>query len=158
MSPSDSNLLYLTSEVNGLWYTENLRAPSPTFDLATSYPFRHPQRVFYNPHDTSEIWVTSFGAGLRVGSTSTGMGGGGVRPGLSRVSARLTRRGAEVEFGSVRPGTGLAVFDAMGRIVHLASARSGIGLRWSTGSARSGVYQCRLSGTGTTTTRVVIVE
>jgi hypothetical protein len=158
VSPGDSNLLYLTTEVTGLWYTENLHAPSPSFDLAQSYPFRHPQRVFYNPYDTSEIWVSSFGAGLRVGSTHTGIGGGGEKPGWDRVRARVFRRGAEVAFGGVRAGTRLVVFDAMGRAVYSAVAGQGTGLKWPTGFVPAGVYQCRLSGTRTATTRIVIVE
>ena len=30
--------------------------------------FRQPERVYYNPFDPTEVWVTSFGNGLRVGS------------------------------------------------------------------------------------------
>ncbi|MFO0953440.1 MAG: Calx-beta domain-containing protein [Isosphaeraceae bacterium] len=36
-----------------------------------SYPFRQPERVFYNPYNPAEIWVTSFGGGVMVGTTST---------------------------------------------------------------------------------------
>jgi len=139
VSPSDSNLLYLTTEVNGLWYTGNLRAPSPTFDLASSYPFRHPQRVFYNPYDTSEIWVTSFGAGIRVGSTSTGVADGErVRP--RRLGVHVYRQGQEAVFERLVPGGRVLVRDITGRLV----AKSGSVLtspwRWNVAATPSGVY------------------
>jgi Putative binding domain, N-terminal/Viral BACON domain len=58
----------LTTETEGLWYTSNLSAATPTFSAVTSYPFRQPERVFFNPYNPNEIWVTSFGNGLRVGN------------------------------------------------------------------------------------------
>jgi hypothetical protein len=36
-----------------------------------NYPFRHPDRVLFNPFNSNEIWVTNFGGGLRVGSTTS---------------------------------------------------------------------------------------
>ena len=71
VSPTNPQEAYLTTEIDGLWITENLGAASPTFAQVASYPFRQPERVFFNPFNTSEIWVTSFGNSLRVGSTVT---------------------------------------------------------------------------------------
>jgi len=69
-SPLDSNAMYLTTEVNGLYYTSNLRSPLPTFTSVASYPFRQPERVFYNPYRAGEVWVVSFGNGMYEGSTA----------------------------------------------------------------------------------------
>ena len=69
ISPISSNEMYLTTETEGLWYSSNINTPAPTFTAVTSYPFRQPERVFFNPHNPTEIWVTSFGNGLRVGNT-----------------------------------------------------------------------------------------
>ncbi|HET8674581.1 MAG TPA: hypothetical protein VFO63_02245, partial [Blastocatellia bacterium] len=69
ISPTNPDEMYLTTETEGLWYSSNLNSASPTFDSVASYPFRQPERVFYNPHNPSEVWVTSFGHGLRVGSS-----------------------------------------------------------------------------------------
>jgi len=66
-SPLDSNTLFLTTETEGLWYTTNARAAAPLFLPVTNYPFRQPERVFFNPHRPREVWVTSFGHGLRTG-------------------------------------------------------------------------------------------
>jgi len=68
INPSSSSEMYLTTETNGLWRTNTLTSPAPVFSLVTSYPFRQPQRVFYNPYDLSQIWVSSFGAGMMLGT------------------------------------------------------------------------------------------
>jgi hypothetical protein len=68
-SPSNSNEMYLTTETEGLWYSGNVNVPAPVFTAVTSYPFRQPERVFFNPYNPNELWVTSFGNGLRVGNT-----------------------------------------------------------------------------------------
>lgn len=70
ISPTNPNEAYLTTEVEGLWYTENLQSSNPTFTQVEGYPFMQPMRVEYNPYDPNEVWVTSFGGGLRVGYAS----------------------------------------------------------------------------------------
>jgi photosystem II stability/assembly factor-like uncharacterized protein len=70
ISPLDSNVLYLTTETDGLIYCDNLRAASPAFTPVESYPFMHPLRVAFNPYRAEEVWVTSFGNGIKVGSAA----------------------------------------------------------------------------------------
>jgi hypothetical protein len=38
-----------------------------------SYPFFQPLRVIYNPYNASELFVTSFGNGLHVGTNVGGL-------------------------------------------------------------------------------------
>jgi photosystem II stability/assembly factor-like uncharacterized protein len=66
--PQNPNLMYFSTETNGLWYSTNANDASPTFNQVTSYPFRQPMRVFFNPYKPQEVWVTSFGNGLKVGT------------------------------------------------------------------------------------------
>lgn len=66
-NPNNPRECYLTTEYDGLWYTADIRAAKPVFVPVTSYPFHHPMRVFFNPADPAEMWVTSFGNGLYVG-------------------------------------------------------------------------------------------
>lgn len=66
-SPLDSNVLFMTTETDGLWYSTNARASAPTFSAATNYPFRQPERVCFDPFRPRDMWVTSFGHGLRLG-------------------------------------------------------------------------------------------
>lgn len=71
INPTNTEEGYLTTEVDGLWVTSNLHGATPTFTAVGSYPFRHPERVFFNPFNLSEVWITSFGNGLRVGVANT---------------------------------------------------------------------------------------
>ncbi|MCG2659356.1 MAG: FG-GAP-like repeat-containing protein [Kiritimatiellae bacterium] len=66
LDPRNADAMYVTTEYEGLWYTSDLTSSTPTFTLVSSYPFQHPLRVFHNPYELEEIWVTSFGNGLRV--------------------------------------------------------------------------------------------
>jgi len=66
VDPKNHDVMYMTTEDLGLWRTENATDANPTFTLVEDYPFRHPIRVFFNPNVDGEIWVTSFGGGLRV--------------------------------------------------------------------------------------------
>lgn len=66
INPNNRDHMYLTTETDGLWFSTNGSAPLPTYQRDTNYPFRQPERVFFNPHKPTEIWVCSFGNGLRV--------------------------------------------------------------------------------------------
>lgn len=70
ISPVNSNEMYMTTEVNGLWYSNNINSPTPVFSQVSSYKFRQPERIFYNPYNTNEVWVTSFGNGIKKGFTN----------------------------------------------------------------------------------------
>jgi len=70
-NPVRLNEAYLTTETSGLWFTTNVAAATPTFNLVTNYPFRQPERVYFNPYDANEVWITSFGDGLMVGRSGT---------------------------------------------------------------------------------------
>lgn len=66
--PGRPNELYLTTEMEGLWYSSTINDATPSFQRVESFPFRQPERVFFNPYNTEEIWVTSFGGGIFVGT------------------------------------------------------------------------------------------
>ncbi|HVT06815.1 MAG TPA: hypothetical protein VHO67_05140 [Polyangia bacterium] len=69
VDPRHPEVAYYSTETRGLWFTANLHDPQPTFTLVDGYPFRQPLRIFFNPYDDDEVWVTSFGNGMRVGRT-----------------------------------------------------------------------------------------
>ncbi|MBF0538452.1 MAG: VCBS repeat-containing protein [Nitrospirae bacterium] len=71
VNPSNPDEVYVATTTTGLWYSSNATSASPTFTQVTSYPFRNPNRIFYNPYNQHEIWVSSNGNGLRVGQAST---------------------------------------------------------------------------------------
>jgi hypothetical protein len=68
-NPLNSNELYATTEDEGLLFSSNINAPTPVLAQVANYPFDQPERVYFNPYNPAEIWVTSFGNGLRVGNT-----------------------------------------------------------------------------------------
>lgn len=72
-NPSVNNEAYLTTETQGLWRSTDIRSEFPAWSLVNDYPFRQPERVFFNPYNPDEIWVTSFGSGLRVGLQSSAL-------------------------------------------------------------------------------------
>ncbi|MEO8664001.1 MAG: hypothetical protein ABI462_00780 [Ignavibacteria bacterium] len=70
ISPVNPNEMYMTTEVDGLWYSSNINSGTPAFTQVQSYKFRQPERIFYNPFNTNEVWITSFGNGIKVGYTN----------------------------------------------------------------------------------------
>ena len=50
-----------------------MNAATPTWSLVDSYNFRQPERVFFNPFNTNEVWVASFGNSLKKGIMDPGM-------------------------------------------------------------------------------------
>lgn len=68
--PDYSNILYLTTEDDGLWVSQNIQDLNPQFSRVTAYNFQHPMRVFFEPENANQLWVTSFGNGLRLGDIS----------------------------------------------------------------------------------------
>jgi photosystem II stability/assembly factor-like uncharacterized protein len=68
--PGNPGEMYVTTEAEGLWHTTNLNGAAPFFAQVDSYPFRQPERVFFNPFDANQVWVTSFGNGIRIGDSS----------------------------------------------------------------------------------------
>jgi hypothetical protein len=71
--PTNASEIYLTTETQGLWRSTNINSVTPTFSLVNSYDFRQPERVFFNPYNLAEMWVSSFGNGMKVGSFTTGV-------------------------------------------------------------------------------------
>ncbi len=70
INPANNNEMVVTTYNEGLWSTQNLNSTNAEFLQISSYPFFHPLRVFFDPYDQGKIWVTSFGNGLRKGSTA----------------------------------------------------------------------------------------
>lgn len=97
-SPLDTNTLLVTTETEGLWISTNARSASPVFAADANYPFRQPERIFFNPHRPREVWVTSFGHGLRRGWVAP------ESPQVSRAVPAPSAPGLELHWSS-EPGT-----------------------------------------------------
>jgi photosystem II stability/assembly factor-like uncharacterized protein len=71
INPLNTNEMYFTTETEGLWFSANRNNANPVFTQVNSYAFRQPERVFFNPNNQTEIWVSSFGNGMKVGGNCT---------------------------------------------------------------------------------------
>ncbi|RMG78773.1 MAG: hypothetical protein D6714_17470 [Bacteroidetes bacterium] len=62
--------LFVCTETEGLWFSENPFDPAPQFRLIESFPFGHPTRVFPDQlsPDALSVYVTSFGTGTWRGN------------------------------------------------------------------------------------------
>lgn len=67
LHPTHPDEMYVTTETEGLWYTDSADEDQPVFEQIQNYPFRQPERVFFNPYDADEVFITSFGNGIRRG-------------------------------------------------------------------------------------------
>ncbi len=67
--PQNPAIVYATTESDGLWYSENATEANPTFTQLMNYDFQHPMRVFFHPQNANQVWVTSFGNGMKTGTT-----------------------------------------------------------------------------------------
>jgi hypothetical protein len=70
-NPQNLSQAFLTTETQGLWVSNDMNLTTPSWTLVDSYPFRQPERVFFNPYDLNKIWVSSFGNGMKVGDMTT---------------------------------------------------------------------------------------
>lgn len=70
-NPSDPDQLFMTTETQGLWMSTDIHAANPKFSAVNTYPFQQPERVFFNPYNTKEMWVSSFGNGMKMGTLTT---------------------------------------------------------------------------------------
>lgn len=66
--PTTAGRAFFSTEAEGLWLATGLDGSSPTSARVPGYPFRHPTRMFWHPEHPGELWVTSFGGGLFVGT------------------------------------------------------------------------------------------
>ncbi|MEO8086076.1 MAG: T9SS type A sorting domain-containing protein [Bacteroidota bacterium] len=73
-NPNNADQVFVATETDGLLTSTDINSAAPTFQTVLSYPFRQPQRIFFNPYASSEMWVSSFGNGMKVGDmTPTGI-------------------------------------------------------------------------------------
>lgn len=69
-NPVNADQLFVATETDGLLMSTDINSVTPTFQPVLSYPFRQPHRIFFNPYDTTKMWVSSFGNGMKVGDMS----------------------------------------------------------------------------------------
>ena len=143
-NPQKLSQAYLTTETQGLWVSQNINATTPTWSLVESYPFRQPERVYFNPFNTSEMWVSSFGNSMKMGS----MNATGIAEPIAET-ANFTvfpnPFGDELRISLPNPGATFEVIDMHGICVKKGIAEEAQ-TRISTSGWKSGVYFIRIAG------------
>ncbi len=145
--PNNANSLYITTEVQGLWYSADMNLVTPTFNLVTSYPFRQPERVFFNPFDNTKMWVTSFGNGMKVADVTTG-----VADFTAEEFAVCPNPANESFVVSGKQGESLEIISLTGGVVLSQSLNEGSN-RVNTSALSNGIYILQV---GTSATRLLI--
>jgi len=163
----NSTEAWVTTETEGLWHTTTLDRTSPDFSVDAAYPFRQPERVFYNPYTPGEVWVTSFGGGLMVGSPVTAAGGIPVPVAPAGISLAQNYPNPFNPETTIRytvsraMRVSLTLYDALGRTVAvLCDGPVGPGthdVRVDAAKLSSGVYVYALRGDGRTLSKKLLV-
>ncbi|HWZ34951.1 MAG TPA: T9SS type A sorting domain-containing protein [Mucilaginibacter sp.] len=161
INPANANELYFTTETDGLWYSSNASNTTPTFTQVSSYPFRHPVRVFYNPYKNSEIWVSSFGSGMMMGSTAS----------VTGIRNLLAAEGKEVvvypnpvthTLNIVLPAssqkTSVKIFSLLGKEVYSVDLSGTENIIVNTGELSAGIYLLQIDGVGGRIVRKIVKE
>jgi len=122
INPSNSNQIYLgtnsISAIDGLIVSDNINSSTPTFAVVGDFLCGNPQRIFFNPHEQQEIWVTTGGNGTVVSSTGTGFSE--KKAGNSDINIYPNPAGLVINLSSQVKGKNLAIdiYNVLGQLVY----------------------------------------
>jgi len=141
-NPLNAKQVYLTTEQQGLWMTNDVTVANPVFTLVQGYDYRQPERVFFNPYKPSEIWVSSFGNGMRMGDLASS-----ATRDLEAVEVLDISPNPATDFATVQATAAgeLRVYDAAGQLLRRIWAPAGK-VELSLSGLNGGVYVLRLNG------------
>lgn len=141
-NPLNTKQAYLTTEQQGLWITNDITVANPDFQLVETYAYRQPERVFFNPYKPAEIWVSSFGNGLKQGTDSAT---GTIETALELPLDIFPNPATDEMIILVERAGKLELFDQYGRLV-LSQEVTADQSRFSLKGMEAGVYWARLNG------------
>ncbi len=138
--PKKQGDAYITTQQDGLYYSSNIEATTPTLTVLSQYPFRQPNRVYFNPYNANEVWVNSFGDGLRMGNLiSTGVNEI-IDNGEARVYPNPNNGGFTVSLKNYAGDkTNLEVYNLLGEKVY-TSGLTAKSTQVNMGGQASGIY------------------
>lgn len=141
-NPLNNKQLYLTTEQQGLWMCNDITAANPVFTPVAAYDYRQPERVFFNPFKPSEMWVSSFGNGMRMGTlTATGAA---EAPDENSLAVFPNPATDVVRIQAPTDGL-LELSDAQGHILRTIQVQAGA-VQLSLEGLSAGLYMLRLNG------------
>ncbi len=119
-NPYNKKQVFVTTETQGLWVSNDISVATPLFQLVNTYIFRQPERVYFNPYKPGEVWVCSFGNSLKVGHMEVDLGSGInslLKLPLLNIYPNPTSSNITIESDEVIQQ--IALYDIMGRQVIL---------------------------------------
>jgi hypothetical protein len=125
-NPQNLNQAFLTTETQGLWMSNNMNAATPIWSLVDSYPFRQPERVYFNPTNQNEMWVSSFGNGMKVGLINGGSGMADFQKSNAVITVfpNPVKDQLLVEINESMQGQKLIIRDIKGEVIHMQQVPS----------------------------------
>ena len=136
--PVNSGQAYITTQQEGLWFSSNIEATTPTITLLNQYPFRQPNRVYFNPYNPNEVWVNSFGNGLRMGDLNTTTGVNNFKE-ISTVNVYPNPNAGSFTISGLQIGMIIEVYDYSGRKISVSAARD-ITMQLNISDQPNGIY------------------
>jgi hypothetical protein len=127
-NPNNPSQIFATTEYEGLWMCNNVSTSSPVFNQVASYPFKQPERVYFNPYNLNEMWVSSFGNGLKMGTLlSTGI------PNFEKseklqVYPNPSSGSFRIETGNETGDKDLIIFNSQGQLIRRIRLANGAGI------------------------------
>jgi hypothetical protein len=146
--PTNKGAAYLTTESGGLFYTANINAAKPVFTQVLAYPFQEPLRVFFNPYNANNVWVSSFGNGLEMGTLSpTAVNEVKAINGEVKVYPNPNKGVFNVEVNTNGEKGQIEVYNLLGEKVYVKALNSGINqLNMSNDSVGVYIYKVTTEG------------
>jgi photosystem II stability/assembly factor-like uncharacterized protein len=157
-NPLNSNQAFLTTETQGLWVSNDMNDAIPDWELVNSYPFRQPERVFFNPFNLQEMWVTSFGNGLKTGflyPAGTGDGSGDYV--LTRAYPNPAKEKISLKTGDIPEKSKIRIIDLLGKEVLVTESGKNL-TEIPVGNLHAGIYFIRISARGNSNVATFVKE
>jgi len=142
--PTNNNTAYLTTETQGLFMSTNMNVAMPIWSQVASYKFRQPERVYFNPFNTSQMWVSSFGNGMKVSNYATTLAPAtSAREQQMQVYPNPAKDMVTIALPSLNAGAFLEVYTISGQLVTSTYPDNTKNVLLKTGSFVPGIYVVR---------------
>lgn len=149
IDPNDPNTLYISTTVEGLFVSHDINTTTPTLTQVSSFQFGSPLRILFNPYNTDEMWVTTFGNGLHVGNNTSTLSHNAVKEDVFSIIPNPSDGFTNIIFNESDEVRLLELFDVTGRSILKKEIGKGCNRQTiNTSDLNEGIYLLYIQGTG----------